>query len=188
MATDPTVPFKYLPAGPAGAPETQTNFDAFLKYIKERNDGTTPWDSFSMVGTIAGGNAVAGTVGETISSKFTATNVPTTTQWGDGTSIALTKGDWLISGFYDLLNNGATITAGNSGIGAVAGNDSTGLVNGDNAANVNVPAVAISSGSTSIPMWRANITSNTTYYLKINLTYTVATPQWRGRITAVRIR
>lgn len=50
MATDPIIPFNYLNAGPADSAKTGANFDEFLKYIRDRNDGTSSWDVLSVSG------------------------------------------------------------------------------------------------------------------------------------------
>jgi hypothetical protein len=139
-------------------------------------------------GTTAVGNAASGYIGEIVSSSTSAVNVPTSGQWGNNTSVSLTAGDWLVSYFLDFIPNGATVTAGNTGIGTVTGNDSTNIANGDTAANLNTPTGSLAAASTSLPFWRTNVSSTTVYYLKISVTYTVATPQYRGRITALRIR
>ncbi len=140
-----------------------------------------------IVGVTSGAGATAGNVGETIFSSFTATNVPTSGQWGNNAAITLSAGDWLVSYTLDLINNGATITVSNSGIGTVTGNDSTGVNNGDNGANANVNTVT-GAAATSVPAWHTLLSGSQTYFLKINVTYSVATPLYRGRISAVRIR
>lgn len=142
-------------------------------------------------GTTSGNAAGPGNYGETLSSIFGASNVPTSSQWGNNASgfVYLQPGDYIISAAFDVVNNSANILSCNSGIGTADGNDSTGIVNGDTAFNCNISTSATTgAASTSIPMWPTNITSATTYYLKINIGYNTATPLWRGRITALRKR
>lgn len=50
MATDPTIPFQYLPVGPADSSKTGANFEGLLKYIRDRNDGTAKWDTLNVSG------------------------------------------------------------------------------------------------------------------------------------------
>lgn len=76
MATDPSVPFQYLPSGNAAAPRTQANFEAILKYIRDRNDGTVAWDSLVVTG------------GSTFNTAITIT--PTTNQIILGTTRTVT--------------------------------------------------------------------------------------------------
>jgi len=52
MATDPTIPFQFLPFGQAEASKVGADFDSFLKYIRERNDGTVAWDNLTTSGAL----------------------------------------------------------------------------------------------------------------------------------------
>lgn len=137
-------------------------------------------------GTVAADNATAGQIGETISSLVsTKVNYPTSGQFGDLTSIALTAGDWLVTLYVENFSNGATITDSLQGIGTAAGNDSTGLLSGDTLLQTGVfTGVA----DRSIPPRRYSISGGQTLYLKLFATYSVATLQATGRLLAVRIR
>ncbi len=110
----------------------------------------------------------------------------TSTQYGDatGNSIILSPGEWDIS--VNAEANGTGYTAGIIGIGTASGNSGTGLVTGDSQAYLPI-GTAANNGSASIPTYRVSITTATTYYLKMNFTYSVA-PTVYGRISARRIR
>lgn len=147
--------------------------------------------SGGITGSDGTGNAATGIVGEYVSSSVsTPTSVPgATTAWGDMTSISLTAGDWDITGVAYWYNNGSTITAGSLslGISTTSGNSSTGLVDGDNKVAVPQPSAGIDRAG-DIPCWRLRISATTTVYLKTQLTYIVATPQFQCRFSARRIR
>jgi hypothetical protein len=140
-----------------------------------------------IVGTAVVGNATAGNVGEVISATFSNTSAPTTTQWGDMTSINLTAGDWDVTFQLHLAANGATINTAQMGISSTTGNSSAGLVTGDNLISI-VPATTTYDTSSSIVAFRININGTTTYYAKTNLNYSVAIPKLYGRISARRVR
>ena len=69
------------------------------------------------------------------SAVTTLTNVGTSTQWSDCTSLSLTSGDWDVNGEFYVTDNGATFTAnGFIGISSSSGNNSSGLQLGDSEA------------------------------------------------------
>lgn len=122
-----------------------------------------------------------------------ATNVPGTTgAWGDVTSIALTAGDWDLTGMLFVTRNGATVVGinGEIGISSTSGNSASGLVLGSNrmAVDSNNSGSTFVSYSLTIASYRVNISSPTTYYLKQNIAFSAGTPQSQGRISARRIR
>lgn len=140
-----------------------------------------------IVGTTTNDNAAAGNVGEYVSSFASATNLPTSGNYGDLTSISLTAGDWDISMNIYLTANGATLAFFTPGVSITSGNSSTGLTSGDNF-NVYSGLTAITDLSSAIPGWRRSLASTTTIYLKYRAGYTVATPQASGRLSARRVR
>jgi hypothetical protein len=141
-----------------------------------------------IVGTVAGGNATAGNVGQYVETTVTtATNWATSGQYGDATSISLTAGDWDVTFILTASRNGATFNEAVAGISQTAGNSSTGLTTGTNQILGPGP-VATSDSNLIVPNFRINLTSTTTIYGKISGTYTVATPQYRCRLSARRIR
>lgn len=109
----------------------------------------------------------------------------TTAQYGDvgGGSIALTPGEWDFSG--TIVIQGGTFTAAIIGVaGTTTGNSSAGLLLGDN--NMSDQAATTNSGN-HISGVKVSVVANTTYYLKANITYTVA-PTVYGRMSARRVR
>jgi hypothetical protein len=131
-------------------------------------------------------DGAAGHVGEVISSFSGVVNFPTTNTYGDLTSITLPAGRWMIECTATVVAAGATVSLGVIGISATAGNSSTGLVSGDNQIELTPPTGVISPGG-SISPYLVTPAVSTIYYLKFLALYTVATPNARGRITAVRI-
>lgn len=125
-------------------------------------------------------------VGEYIEGIGTNVSAPTSTQYGDLASIALTAGDWDVSAFISASTAGGTVTVFAGGIGTATGNSSTGLVSGDTyseAAPNSVSLVPIT-----IPPKRISLAGSATYYLKMSATYSAGTPKFYGRISARRVR
>lgn len=130
----------------------------------------------------------AGYIGEVISSsQTTPTNFPTSTQYGDLTSISLTAGNWLISANMDYLLNGATVTSVRLGISTTSGNSSTGLTDGDTQTHLAAAIASDAQAGGALPYVQKLLSGTTTVYLKYRSAYSVATPQAVGRITAIRI-
>lgn len=142
-----------------------------------------------IVGTGTNDSAATGNVGQYIESVIsTNTNVPTSLQYGDLTSISLTAGDWDVSLLGILVANGATITGdGEFGVSTTSGNSSTGLVFGDTATAVYV-SVTVPQISATIPPKRFSLSTTTTLYLKYRATYSTGTPVAIGRLSARRMR
>jgi hypothetical protein len=138
-------------------------------------------------GKTDGGTIASGYVGETVQGQqLTSTNFFGNGVFGDVTSISLTAGKWSISAFMIMNLNGATSTGAQLGISTTAGNSSSGLTSGDNIGYL-VPPTASYDTHGSIPSYIVNISSTTTYYLKAVGYYSAGTPQYRGRLTAIRI-
>lgn len=139
-------------------------------------------------GTITNDAAATGYMGEYVESKSaSATNFPTTGTFGDAGSISLTAGDWDVSFLIQTLANGATVTTIAIGISSTSGNSSSGLAAGENQTIVSPPTSTTDSGG-SIPSFRVTLASTTTIYAKIFATFSVATPQYKYRISARRVR
>ncbi len=139
-------------------------------------------------GTSTNDSAAAGFVGEYVSSAVTSVNFPTSTQFGDLTSITLPNGgDWDVSLNAFIFYNGATVTSYNFGISTTTGNSSTGLAIGDNETQ-DVSGAGATQQSRSIPAWRLSISGTTIVYAKFSANYSVATPQGYGRLSARRVR
>jgi hypothetical protein len=145
----------------------------------------------NLIGTISGvtdaSSASAGIVGEYINSTVANVSAAATGVWKDLTSITLTAGDWDIDLTVQHTVNGATVTLWQTGVGTASGTGTTGLVGGDTSL-ASAPPVAAYDTSLTIARVRKTINSTTTYYAKILSSYTVAIPQFNGRISARRIR
>ena len=141
-------------------------------------------------GTNTNDSAAAGYIGETASSVVGFTNFPATTVFGDLTSISLTAGDWDVTALAQIYANSAAVTEWQIGITASSGTSTSGLVDGSNYLDV-IPPTALSGGNKdqgAIPTFRVSLSGTTTYYFKYAATYTVATPQAAGRLSARRVR
>ncbi len=135
-------------------------------------------------------SASAGSVGEYIASSVvsaSAVSSPGTGQIFDVTNIALTPGDWDVSGIVEYSANGATVIGTTSGIGTASGNNAAGLVAGDTRVDGLGPN-ASTDMAYAIPAVRISISGSATYYLKAATGHSVATPKAYGRISARRVR
>lgn len=144
-------------------------------------------------GTNTNDTATTGFVGETqqsVIARASGTSAGSSGQWWNVTSISLTAGDWLVTGTPSINANGATVTA-NTSAGAVSinsGNTTTDHVASSNVFDMQVTPGAAADAPTWIPSYRLSLNATTTVYLKALASFSVATPQGYGRITAVRIR
>jgi len=144
--------------------------------------------SSKIQGTATNDNAAAGYLGEYKESVISsATNFPTSTEFGDLTSLSLTAGDWDVTGMVWNLQNGSTCTECMMGISATSGNATTGLVNGSNWMVAPGPDGDNSTSST-VSSYRVSLSGTTTYYLKYQATYSAGQPQAYGRLSARRVR
>lgn len=139
-------------------------------------------------GTSTNDSPTTGYVGEVVSATSAITNfVGTTGQYMSVTTIALTAGDWVVSGTVGFSLNGATVTFCEMGIGTADGNVATGLTAGDTDFYAAVPTSANLSSAT-VPMRRYSLSGSQSLYLKASIAFSAGTPQVDGRITALRIR
>lgn len=144
-----------------------------------------------VVGTTTNDNAASGVVGEYVSSTVGATNLPTTTQWGDLTSISLTAGDWDVVVLAEYSNNGAgTPLLFDCGASTTSGNSGTGLTLGDTYLEIGTDNIPTGSNvmGISVPGIRFSLSGSATVYLKVRAFYSTGTPQAQGRISARRRR
>lgn len=142
-------------------------------------------------GTSTNDSAASGYIGEYIESLITTlTTIPDTSgTYGDLTTITLTAGDWDITACVDLEGNGGTVTSIVFGISQTTGNSSTGLVLGVNQGDFS--STLVTSGGRefySIPSYRQSLATSTAIYFKYQLAYAVATPKYKCRISARRVR
>lgn len=150
-------------------------------------DATSSTLTNPIKGTTTNDSATAGNVGEYVVSTGGPTNFATSGQYGDFTSIALTAGDWDVTGFVVATANSATVTRWLAGISTTSGNSGTGLSYALNLGESPVPTAAYNTNVV-IPAYRISIAGNATYYLKMYATYTVAIPQGYYRLSARRVR
>ena len=131
-------------------------------------------------------NASAGTFGETVSSITAATNLPTTTQYGDLVSMSLSSGAWVVTFQACEQANGATLTsAALMGISTTSGNSSSGLVEPDNLLQMGLASNTGDSCQT-IAGYIMRFNSTTTVYGKMEDVYSLGQPMMSGRISAIR--
>ena len=147
--------------------------------------------TLGIIGVTTNSNAAAGTVGEYVESVISSfTNYPAaTTVWGDMTTISLTAGDWDITGILETTANGATVSAGGSAmaISVNSGATTTDQVAGSNQVSIQTPSAGTDRGSI-LPNYRLALSGTTTIYFKLKASYSVATPQFKCRISARRER
>jgi hypothetical protein len=184
----------YSAAGATGTTSTNLVFSASPTFTGTANvaaltatDVITPSQTKGIVGTTTTNDAQAGSVGETIMSTASLTNYPATGTWGDLTSISLTAGDWDIAAVTQQTTPGTMTGETRIGISTTSGNSATGLTIGYN--RITFPnATALADSGSSIPMYRLQLASTTTVYLKFFTEYSAGTPKAFGTIIARRRR
>lgn len=139
----------------------------------------------AIAGSTAGTNAVAGYVGEVISSSVASgsgvsltTNVP-----ANITSISLTAGDWDVYG-----NVYISFTALGLNAAAWISSTSATLPNTSLIAQVGLSPAALTNNGLTVPFVRVNVSSTTTYYLSGYGTFASGTGSASGGIFARRAR
>jgi len=141
----------------------------------------------NVVGVTNAGDAVAGSVGEYVTSTVGPVNGGLTNQWADITSISLTAGDWDVTAQAILVLNGAT-SASNWAFGPSAGTPGNTFSDLSISYNyLSVPKPAIENSGT-ISRFRVNVSDTTTVYGKGRFIYTAGTPKWYYTLTALRVR
>lgn len=143
--------------------------------------------SIAAKGTTSNDSAIAGYVGEYISSSSLTTAFPSTGVFGDLVSMTLTAGDWDVSLNMYPTRNGSTWTEIEAGISTTTGNSSTGLTVGDNAADI-IPAATGNSYQITVPVYRMSLSGSTIIYAKYFASFSVATPNAVCRLSARRVR
>lgn len=147
--------------------------------------------SSNVIGTPTNDNAIAGRIGQVISSSSDGATISPSNTGIDVTSIPLTPGDWMVFGYAVFRSNGATWTNDDLMIALLSG-DTFAEATGDNgyiteqwASSALTPLDRGVFGSR-----RISIAVNTTVYLKLRVIYSAGGPpssRW-NRIMAVRIR
>jgi hypothetical protein len=132
-------------------------------------------------------NAGAGNVGEQVIS-LVGVGSPvslTTITAANVTSISLTAGDWDVYGNVNLSETSATVTKRSAGISATSATLPT---DGSECYLSILSSVATELNSISMPGTRINVTTTTTIYLVVKLTFTAGTVGAFGSISARRVR
>lgn len=144
-------------------------------------------EKFPYAGVTNGGNATAGNVGEYIESKVASGSAVslTTATGANVTSIALTAGDWDVSGCVNLSGATATFTSRSAGISTTSATvpaDGTEVTNttGTSTATITIPLSPSSK--------RISVSGSTTVYLVTNSTFSIGTASAYGVISARRVR
>ncbi len=139
-------------------------------------------------GTNTNNSASAGYCGEYIESNVTSpTNFPSTSTFGDATSISLTAGDWDVSFHLYVSKNSSTATVAEAGISTTTGNSSSGLTAGVNKLDQSLSTTNTDSSIT-IANYRMLLSGTTTVYGKLLGIYSVGNLQYLCRLSARRMR
>lgn len=169
---------------------TQTS-DIFLV---ERSGGTdllqvTDTRGTKIRGTTDADNAPTGYIGEELRSSVTsATSVGTAGDYFDGTTLALTAGNWELSAVAYIDRNGATsFTNARLGIGTASGNSDAGITFGDNGVIHQMNSGNFEAVHLCIPAWKLLLGGAATYRLKLLTGYSGGTPVFRCRLSAKRV-
>lgn len=140
-------------------------------------------------GTGTNDSAVAGDYGEYISSATSSDkSFPGTGTYGDLLSMTLTAGDWDITAQAYGNANGATVVQMSCGISTTTGNSSVGLIPGDTQGYYGPVPSATASGACVVANVRKLLTAATVIYMKMNASFSVATPTSGARFSARRMR
>lgn len=142
-----------------------------------------------LAGVQTGAAAVAGQVGEEIKSTVTGVASGATTTAANATSISLTAGDWLLSG-YVVVSGGATgLTSGTAAKMSIVSVSATNGVSGDTMVQESVLALLANGLFTmALPAKRVSISTTTTHYLTTEIAYVAGSPTIAGTLTATRVR
>jgi hypothetical protein len=149
-----------------------------------------PVSARNIVGDTSGTAVPTGYVGEQLRSTGTTGSLVSNTA-ANITSITLTPGTWDITGICSIsasVNPSGTV----QNVLAISANSAslTGSVDGDSQVqNGTAPSSGNYNVGMSVPQFRVNVTSNTTYYLVVRAfaSSSIGTQTATGRISAVRI-
>lgn len=138
-----------------------------------------------IIGTTTNNNACTGCIGEYVESLVNLTAFPTSTNYGDLTSISLTSGDWDVSIDGLARDNANTTTRWGIAVSTTSGNNTAGLTSGNSL--VFAPPTSTYDNSAAIPSVRFSLDSTKTIYFKYFAAYS-GSPTMQGRISARRMR
>lgn len=133
--------------------------------------------------------AVTGQVGEVLSSVVASVAAASSTTTGNVTSLSITAGDWLISGFAVFAGGATGFTSGSTIKLSIVTTTATNGTSGATMVQSSVLALLANDLFTlSIPMLRINIAATTTYYLTATVTFAAGSPTVDATLIATRIR
>ena len=152
-----------------------------------RPESGITWTEQGSGGTLTTSFAPTGSRGETISSEIAVGSAIslTTATAANVTSIALTPGDWDVSGNINFADAAATVTAT---VGGIASSSATLPTDGTEVYSGTQLTVGTATDSVTMPKKRISISSNTTIYLVGKSTFSAGAVTAFGSITARRIR
>lgn len=140
-----------------------------------------------IMGTVAGDDAAAGSLGEWKVSNVVGITPATSGSWGNVTSLSLTAGDWDVSGTVFGVGGSPLHTNLQVGISVESGTSFNDAINA-----YTVTYAAVNSNTTvsaaTLPKVRINVTGTTTVYLKGLMNYSGTGQTLQGSIQARRIR
>ena len=125
------------------------------------------------------------------STVSTATNAAATGTYLALASITLPAGSWTISAIANGEPGTAAVTTVGGALEALIGTTTASSVGATRGYDWAKSSHELASGDCevlTIPSKRVSIVVSTTYYLNVLATYTAGTPQWRGSLSAARIR
>ena len=186
-ATDPNTAGQIIVGSPAKASPTASDLVLISDQAASGNGKQVTLANLSILVKTGSTNTVAaGQIGEKLEVLQTnVTSFPATTVWGDLGSVTLTPGTWNISSILSCHLNGATQTVFSTAISTNSGTNN-GAVYGLNLAD-GLPATSVVDNTIGIPQYILMVSSNTSVYCKVYSTHSAGTPQYRGRLTAIRI-
>ena len=133
--------------------------------------------------------AVAGQVGEELKSTVSAVAAAATGTVSNVTSISLTAGDWLLSGYITTAAGATGLTAATTQNLSIVTTTATNGTLGDTMQQQTVEVLTANAlYAIAIPAKRVNISATTTYYLTSQVTYVAGSPTHSGTLTATRVR
>lgn len=142
-------------------------------------------------GVTTNSNAPSGIVGQVVVSSGTSLSWGTaSSNFGDATSVVLSSGDWDVNACATFnLNTATGWTQALIGVSTTTGNSAAGLNYGDTEADFGAPPTSNNNVSQCLSGIRASLSANTTYYLKLRVSYSGGAPLVLGyRISARRPR
>lgn len=154
---------------------------------KDFSLATSSPSTSNIVGTITNDNALAGNVGEVVSSAIASGSAVSLTSPtpSNVTSISLTAGDWDVEGNINYSLSAATQTQCSGGIGTTSATVPT---DGSEVANGQQTTTATLVNGIALPRKRISIATTTTVYLVAKATFSAGTVSAYGSITARRER